>query len=41
MCGIKYKDCDFCPEYTYGKDALIVYKCLYCERNYQKTFDEN
>ena len=28
MCGIKYKDCECCLEYTNIKDDLILYKCL-------------
>ena len=28
-------------EYTNVKDDLIEYKCLCCNRNYQKKFDEN
>ena len=40
-CGIKYKDCDCCLEYTNVKDDLIERKCLCCNKNYQKTFDEN
>ena len=40
-CGIKYKDCNSCLECTNAKDDLIEYKCLFCNKNYQKTFDEN
>ena len=40
-CGIKYKDWEFCLEYTNVKDDLTEYKCLHCSSNYQKTFDEN
>ena len=39
-CIIKYKDCGSYLKYTSVKDDLIVYKCLYCNRNYQKMFDE-
>ena len=39
-CITKYKDCGSCLKYTSVKDDLIVYKCLYCNRNYQKMFDE-
>ena len=28
MCGIKYKDCECCLEYTNIKDDLILCKCL-------------
>ena len=41
MCGIKYKDCECCLEYTNVKDDLKEHKCSYCNRNYQKKFDEN
>ena len=41
MCGIKYKDCDSFFEYTNFKDNLIEYKCLCCNKNYQKKFGEN
>ena len=33
-CGIKYKDCDCCLEYTNVKDNLIEYKCLCYNKNY-------
>ena len=33
------KDCDCYLEYT--KDSSIEYKCLLCNKNYRKTFDEN
>ena len=37
-----YKDCEFfCLEYTGVIDDLIEYKCLCCNKNYQKRFDEN
>ena len=39
-CEIKYKDCDCFLEYINFKDDLIEYKCLCCNRNYQKKFDE-
>ena len=39
-CGIKYKYCDCFLEYTNFKDDLIEYKCLCCNRNYQKNFDK-
>ena len=38
---IKYKDCGCCPEYTNIKNNLIEYKCLCCNKNNQKRFDEN
>ena len=36
-CGIKYKDYESYREYTNVKDDLIGYKCLFCNKNYQKT----
>ena len=39
--GIKSKECDSYLEYTNVKDDLIVCKCLSCNRDYQKKFDEN
>ena len=41
MCLIRDKDCECCLGYTNVKDVLILYKCLCCNRNYQKNFDEN
>ena len=41
MPGIKYKDCECFFEYTNLKVDLIEYKCLCCNKNYQKKFDEN
>ena len=40
-CGIKYKNCECCLEYTSVKDDFIEYKCLCCNMNYHKKFDEN
>ena len=40
-CGIKYKNCEFCPECTNFRDDLREYKCLCCKKNYDKMFDEN
>ena len=40
MCGIKYKDCERSLEYTKIKDDLILYKCLYCNNNYEKKLME-
>ena len=40
-CGIKYKDCGCCLEYTNIKDDLIEYTCLCCNKNYQKRIDKN
>ena len=37
---IKYKYCDCFLEYTNFKDELIDYKCLWCNKNYQRKFDE-
>ena len=39
--GIKYKGCDCFPEYTNVKGDLILDKCLCCNNNCQKGFDEN
>ena len=39
--GIKYIDYDCFLEYTNFEDNLIEYKCLCCNKNYQKKFDEN
>ena len=39
--GIKYNDCERCLEYTNVKDDLIVFKCLCCNKNYQKKCDKN
>ena len=38
---IKHKDCECCLEYTSVKSDLIQCKCFCCNKNYQKTFDEN
>ena len=38
--GIKYKDIDCFLEYTKFKDDLIEYKCLCCNKSYQRKFDE-
>ena len=38
-CEIKYKNCFL--EYINYKDDLIEYKCLRCNKNYPKNFDEN
>ena len=35
-CATKYKGCLCCLEYKNFKDDLIEYKCLCCNRNYQK-----
>ena len=40
-CGIKYKNCEDFLEYTNFKDILLKYKCLCCNMNYQKKFDES
>ena len=36
-CKIKY---NFFLEYINFKDGLIECKCLYCNKNYQRKFDE-
>ena len=37
VCVIKYKESECCFEETNTKDDLAVYKCLCCNRNYQKS----
>ena len=39
-CGIKYKYCNCFLEYANFTDDLIEYKCLCCNKNYQKKFDK-
>ena len=39
-CRSKYKYCDCFLEYTNFKDDLIEYKCLCCNKSYQRKFDE-
>ena len=39
-CGIKYKYCDCFLECINLKDDLIEYKCLCCNKNYQREFNE-
>ena len=39
-CGITYEVCDCFLECTNFKDDLIEYKCLCCNKNYQRKFDE-
>ena len=41
MYKIKYKDCEWCLKYINAKEDLIEYKCLCCNKTYQKRFDEN
>ena len=36
-CATKYKYCDCFLEYTYFRDDLREYKCLCCNKNYQKS----
>ena len=40
-CGIEYKYCDCFLEQTNFKGDLIEYKCLCCNKSYQRTFDEH
>ena len=35
-CGIKFEDCECCFEYTSVNDDSLQYKCLCCNKNYQK-----
>ena len=37
----KYKGCECCLEYTNINDDLMLYKCLYCTRNYHNKFNKN
>ena len=39
-CGIKYKDCKYSLRYTSVVDDLVEWKCLSCNNNCQKKFDE-
>ena len=40
--NVKCSNCDTdFLEYTNAKDDLIEYKYLYCNKSYQKKFDEN
>ena len=38
--GIKCKCCDCLLKYKHFKDDLIEYKCLICNQNCQRKFDE-
>ena len=40
-CGIKYKYCERCVEYTNVKVDIIEHKCICCNKNYQKFFEWN
>ena len=37
---MKYKYCNCVIEYTNVKDDLIEYKCMFCNKSYQRKFDE-
>ena len=39
-CGIKHIDCNCFLAHTKFKDNLIEYKCLCCDKNNKKKFDE-
>ena len=39
-CGINYEYYDCFLEYTNFKDDLIKYRCLFCNMNCQRKFDE-
>ena len=39
-CGIKYKYCDCFFEYTNFKYDLTKYKCLSCNKSYQRKFNK-
>ena len=36
-CVTKCKDWEYCPEYTNVKKDSIEYRCLYCNKKYQKS----
>ena len=40
-CEIKYKNCVYILEYSNFKDDFTEYKRLYCNKNYQKKFEES
>ena len=40
-CGIRYKDCNCFLKYKNFKDNSIEYKCLCCNKNYKKKFNED
>ena len=37
----KCKDCKSSLEYMTAKDDLLTFKCMYCKKTYEKTFNEN
>ena len=39
-CGSKYENCKCCLAHTNVKDDLIEYKCLCCNKKYQRKFSE-
>ena len=39
-CGIEYNNCKCFINYTSFKDDLIEYKCLTCNKNCKRKFDE-
>ena len=41
ICKIKYKYCDCFLEYINFKDDLLEYRCLCCDKNCQRKFDQN
>ena len=38
ICGVKYKDCECCVEYTNAKGISIIHKYLCCKTNIDKLF---
>ena len=40
MFVFKYRHCDCFLQYTNFKHNLIEYKCLYCNKSYQRKFAE-
>ena len=39
-CGFKYNNCECFLEYSNKKNDIIENKCLCCNKNYPKKFDE-
>ena len=38
---VKCKDCMSGLEYVAGKDDILTFKCVDCNKNYEKVFDKN
>ena len=37
----KFKDCKSGLEYIIAKDSILIFKCVDCNKNYDKEFDKN